>query len=76
MPARWFVGFSAVEPPPGTAGARGADARPNLHLYDAAEEYVGQCHAVQAQFAAAEVQTHSGQPEREPEPEAEPEPEP
>ena len=59
IPARWFVGFSAVEPPPGRAGARGTDARPNLHLFDAAEEYVAQCHAVQAQFASAEEQTHT-----------------
>ena len=55
-----FVGFSAVEPPPGRAPAPGGDARPSLHLFDSSEEYVAQCRAVVAQFDAPEERTHQG----------------
>jgi len=60
VPSRWFVGFSAVEPPPALARARGSDGRPSLHLFDPAEEYVAQCEAVRAGFAAADKHTHAG----------------
>ena len=58
VPSRWYVGFSAVEPPPGHEAPARASGR-TLHVFDPAEDHAAQCLALRARFAAPETCAHA-----------------
>ena len=57
--ARWAVLLSAIPPPRGRGPSTGRrDARPSLHVYDAAEPHAHLCRRVEASFEGPAVVRH------------------